>query len=699
MNFVFATILFLLLNAIEYSSCERFNIVPSPGSPCPGEFTGEPCLTLQQYVANPSLSSNITFELQPGNHRLDSQLQVQNINSFIMRANTTATVTCRQLDRMFYFNRLQQVHVSGITFVGCRMYLWYVTNATLERSITFDSRMELQYVTNATVERSSFFDGRCCEAALIVYHSSSVLIRQCIVSNFRSPTGAIYGYNSNFIIEQAAFRNNFYPYYGCCSNSGAIYIGGGGNLNILNSNFSDNSASHGAGGAIYFDGNNITITNSNFVNNTAIAGGGGAIHSVRRYTNITLVNNIFFNNTAAYCGALEITEFYHDNINITGNTFTYNRAIRQISGKLNNGGGVICIRNASVLFLDNNFSNNSAAGDAGVIQADESDVIIERSIFSNNSVGGNGGVLHTYFYPTIYTVTNSSFTNNRAGGDGGVMYVGRASSHVIISQSTFSFNTATERGGVVAIIGSNLEINSGSIFENDAAMGEIVSACNSVVTITNVGFHAVQDPTYSFCSLYDHGTTIITPSIENITTTAPITVDITTTALAEEITTTEDVTTTEDIITTAPATTITASTAAEDTTTIAPTTEDVTMTEDATTEHSTIIMTATAPQPDTTTTAADSITVAKITPPHTAMTTTSQVDDQDNQQDTGQTSLHTIVPGYVAIGAVGVLLVLGVLFGVIILVKMFKVKQPPLSEPPRVNCLNFNAYEYPTIKN
>ena len=210
---------------------------------------------------------------------------------------------------------------------------------------------------------------------------------------------------------------------------------------------------------------------------------------------------------------MEVAEFYHHHVNKTGNTFVYNRAVRQISG--NNGGGVICIRNASMLLLDNTFSHNSAAGDAGVIQADESDVIIESSssIFSNNTAGENGGVLYTYIYATSYTITNSSFTNNRAEGDGGVMYVGRAGSHVTVSQSTFSFNTATERGGVIAIVGSDLEIYGGSIFENNAAMGEMVSACNSIVTIFNVGFHTVQDPTYTFCSLYNQGTTSITPSL------------------------------------------------------------------------------------------------------------------------------------------------------------------------------------------
>ena len=131
--FFFVVSFLLLSGVVEYSSCERFNIVPSPDSPCPGEFTGEPCLSLQQYVANPSLSSDIILELHPGNHSLDSQLSVSNINSFTMRANTSATVTS-SLHNPFYFYQLQQIHVSGITFVGCRMELYYATNTTFERN-------------------------------------------------------------------------------------------------------------------------------------------------------------------------------------------------------------------------------------------------------------------------------------------------------------------------------------------------------------------------------------------------------------------------------------------------------------------------------------------------------------------------------------------------------------------------------------
>ena len=230
--FHFAISLLLLSSAVQYSSCERFNIVPSPDSPCPGELTGEPCLTLQQYVANPGLSS-IPLELHPGNHSLDSQLRVSNINSFTMRANTSATVTCnQQLSQPFYFNRLQQIHVSGITFVVCRMYLGYITNALFE--------------SNSFINRT----GCCQSGAAISAHRSLLLIRACSISNNK-------GYNR-----------------------GAIYLIDG-NMDIVNSVVSNNSLYHwyDSGGAIYFDGGNITVINSTFINEALSCKTLGAFHS------------------------------------------------------------------------------------------------------------------------------------------------------------------------------------------------------------------------------------------------------------------------------------------------------------------------------------------------------------------------------------------------------------------------------------
>ena len=163
-KWILFTILFLLNNTVQYASCDMFNIIPTLDSPCPGEFTGEPCFTLEQYIANPLVSlaivSNITFELHPGNHHMGSQLSVSTINSFTMRATTTATVLCSQ-DAYFRFTQLQHFNISGITFVDCGMNLNSIANAT--------------FVKNSFVNKT-----RCCFRLIDIAHSS-VLIERCII--------------------------------------------------------------------------------------------------------------------------------------------------------------------------------------------------------------------------------------------------------------------------------------------------------------------------------------------------------------------------------------------------------------------------------------------------------------------------------------------------------------------------------------
>ena len=203
------TIVFLLSNSIQDCSCERFNIIPTADSPCPGEFTGEPCLTLQQYVANPSLSSNITLELHSGNHRLDSQLSAADINSFTMRANATVTVNCSQQLQSpgyewFRIDRVQQLNVSGITFNGCRMVLYSVSTAI--------------FVRDCFVNKT-----RCCSSgALYIRFSTSVLIKQCIISNYLGYQGSISAHHiGSLTISQSNLTDNHVLY--SSDSGGAIF--------------------------------------------------------------------------------------------------------------------------------------------------------------------------------------------------------------------------------------------------------------------------------------------------------------------------------------------------------------------------------------------------------------------------------------------------------------------------------------------
>ena len=227
---LFALLLFTY--AVQSGSSDRLNIIPSPDTACPGEFTGEPCLTLLQYVTNPSLSSNITLELNPGSHYLDVRLTATNINSLTMTATTNASVTCSQQGE-FSFQGLQLVHISGITFANCKM--------------------ELRSVINVTFVRSSFIN-KTTYNSYTVYGSSI----------------------STVMIDQSTFKNNRPR---CCTYGAAIYLHTARNVNIQNCNFTGNRLSaysyyESMGGAVYVRGD-LTITNTHFTGNSA--GQGGAV--------------------------------------------------------------------------------------------------------------------------------------------------------------------------------------------------------------------------------------------------------------------------------------------------------------------------------------------------------------------------------------------------------------------------------------
>ena len=114
-------LLLVLFVTFPSASSTTFYIVTSltSGSPCPGEFTGEPCLTLQQYVTNPSQSrENITFQFEPGTHYLHDVLSVSNGYNLTM-SSTNATVICTAVAGRIAISSVENVHISGMTFRWC----------------------------------------------------------------------------------------------------------------------------------------------------------------------------------------------------------------------------------------------------------------------------------------------------------------------------------------------------------------------------------------------------------------------------------------------------------------------------------------------------------------------------------------------------------------------------------------------------
>ena len=530
--------LFLLNNAVRYASCTRLNIIPLSDSPCPSQFIEEPCLTLQQYVANSStFSHNITLELYPGQHHVNSRLSVSNTISFIMRAVevNAASVICSQ-SSYFSFNRFQHVYISNVTFIGCRMNLNSMMNTTFARNSFVNSTGTVFSIGQSSVQIQwcIFFSQTSTYRAISVSSGNTTLLG-CNISGFgvagRGHSGGavtIYGgrahiCNSNFsnnaadgyggavymqygevTISNCYFSNNaaggrgyggdaIYCYGASVtiSNnlftdntvSGAVGIGRG-NLSIDNSNFSSNGVTERGygGGAVDVNEGRMTITNCCFMNNT-VGGHGGAVYL--QYGEVTINNCYFSNNSAGGRGYGGDAIYAHSvSVTITNSLFIDNT----VSGAVGIGRGSLGIDNSN--FSGNGVTERGYGGGAVDVSEGEARLIINNCCFTNNTVGGHGGAIYMQLGREM-TINNSYFSDNRAPGrgyGGGAIFVYRVAGSIIMN-SWFSTNRAGGYGGAVYVSRGDMTVTNSFFLDNAAGYsGADVNVYEGGVDITNSYF-------------------------------------------------------------------------------------------------------------------------------------------------------------------------------------------------------------------
>ena len=97
-------------------------VKPNTTTPC----DDEPCFTLSEYVCNRSKyfnTSNIMLQFLPGNHSLDSNLTIADIQHLnILGDDTSLTpsrVECTDSNVGFEFRNISEVRVHDMTFTSC----------------------------------------------------------------------------------------------------------------------------------------------------------------------------------------------------------------------------------------------------------------------------------------------------------------------------------------------------------------------------------------------------------------------------------------------------------------------------------------------------------------------------------------------------------------------------------------------------
>lgn len=266
-----------------------------------------------------------------------------------------------------------------------------------------------------------------------------------------------------------------------------------------------NTATEGAGGAIYVGAGSVTVSGGSLSNNTAKAGQGGGIYSDSASVSVSDSARIE-SNTATEGGAVYANS---GGITVSGGTVESNRAVT-------GHGGAICAGSGNVTVSGGSVSKNTAeAGSGGAIYAVRGNVDVSGASLNENTAridggavcaasGGvtvSGGAVERNRADTGHggaicaavgavSISNASLTENTACTDGGAVYAG--SGAVTLANADLGQagkgNTAGQNGGAVYAGSGNVTVSGGSMTENTASGGNggAVYVDSGSITLTNV---------------------------------------------------------------------------------------------------------------------------------------------------------------------------------------------------------------------
>lgn len=298
------------------------------------------------------------------------------------------------------------------------------TNKILNHSTTVDASL--------IVEGLSFIDAVSYDNGGAIFASHTIEVINCRFNNNQTSThgGAIYSMDTS--------TGN--------AIDGPIVI-------LRNSVFTNNQAQ--SGGAIY--ARNIDITNSQFSNNLALRDG-GAILSYSGFVISEIIDSTFSNNTSERLGG----------------------AMWVSAGNGNYGAGY------GLIIENTDFIENTAAEIGGGFYS-KGPLFINNSLFdSNESTKWDGGGFYNVNHLDV-NITNSRFKNNNSGSCGG----GFRTTGAKVTNSIFLRNNAQLGGG--AICGSNAVSIANSLFKGNSSAVDIHSDYKFNVIVNSIFINNGQD--------------------------------------------------------------------------------------------------------------------------------------------------------------------------------------------------------------
>lgn len=242
--------------------------------------------------------------------------------------------------------------------------------------------------------------------------------------------GVYVGENSTFTMEGGLIQNNVSDGPGI---GGAIIVNESTSKFIMNGGEIKNNSSTQYGGAIYQEAGTVILNKGKFTNNTSMFGGaigilggelniydvtfeensasyyGGAILGYLEYNpTITIDGATFKNNSASYYGGA-IMNYGVSNLTIENSTF---------DGNTSSGGGAIFNYDGSIITSKNKFTNNYAPSGGAIYS--QAPLTSSNDIITNNTANTGAGV---YLTKSTADLSTTDIYNNKATTKGNDIYI------------------------------------------------------------------------------------------------------------------------------------------------------------------------------------------------------------------------------------------------------------------------------------
>ena len=364
--FVQLLLLFLLVYAATVYSKVHF-ITPLLDGPCPQNFS---CLTLSQFAANSSyIKTDTSLLFLPGNHTLDQELLLAQVNNFSMTkdgiGNETIFVECSTRSGRFHISATTSVSINGLHFIGCgsnniSQVNWLTINSSTFQSVQKGNTvLVLNEVSTATIVKCSFLSNSLHYPIIGSYFFGDEML-DYVYFQRSTPSGMLYVAFSNISIISSKFMHNR-------ADIGGALVAHSSTLYLARSTYSNNTANFG--GVMVTSGSIVYMDNNTFINNVALDGGAMVTYN----DNFTISSTTSNNNSADFSSGVMIT-FGDSSFIISTSTFTNNRA--------DNFGGVMITRGASSFTISTStFSNNTARFGGVMSTFDNSSFTISTSSY------------------------------------------------------------------------------------------------------------------------------------------------------------------------------------------------------------------------------------------------------------------------------------------------------------------------------